>query len=370
VTAYSREDPLLMIPGPTPLSERVRAALAAPPRSHGSPENAASLERIRRGVCRIAGAASADAFVVPGSGTLAMEVALVNHARAGDRVVVVNHGYFADRFVDICTVHGVAVEQVRAPWGRTADLDRVRAAVAARGRPPALLIVTHVDTSTGVRAPVAELAAIGREAGAMVLLDGVCATAGVPEEMDAWGVDLLVTASQKALAGPPGLAIVVASQTARNRRADLGRPGAYYLDLARWEAAMTSTAYFATHATPLIRALDVSVEEIFTEGLEQRYRRHEAVAELARAAFDDLGCTPLTADDALAPTLSVVRPPVGVDEARLRADMLGEGVLVAPGIGDFAGAGIRVGHMGCAGGTEVEITVDAMRRAIARQVVS
>lgn len=277
----ARDDPLLMIPGPTPLSPTVRKALAAPVRGHASLQNAASLSRIRDGLRLLAGAVGADAFVLPGSGTLAMEVAIVNHVRVGQRVVIVNHGYFADRFVDICAVHGIEVEQVSTRWGTRAKLDEVRALVR-RADPPAMLVVTHVDTSTGVLAPVADLAAIAADAGAMMLLDGVCATGGVREELDAWGVDLLITASQKALAAPPGLAIVLASSRARERREKNGRPAAYYADLSRWEAAMTTTAYFATHATSLVRALDVSMDEIITEGLDARYRRHDEVADLAR----------------------------------------------------------------------------------------
>lgn len=355
-----------MIPGPTPLSVRVREALAAPVRGHGSPENAASLARIRDGLRGLVGAAGADVFVLPGSGTMAMEAALLNHVRAGERVVVVNHGYFADRFVDICGVHGIEVEQVRARWGRRVQLDEV-AALVGGADPPSLLIVTHVDTSTGVRAQVPELATLARDSGTMMLLDGVCATAGIEEQLDVWGVDLLVTASQKALAAPPGLGIVVASERATERRRTLGRPAAYYMDLSRWEAPMTSTAYFATHATGLVRALDVSLEEIAEEGLEQRFRRHEDVAALVREGLAELGFTPLTDDEALAPTLTVARPPAGVDEARLRADILEDGVMVAAGIGPFAGIGIRVGHMGEARRPEAMATLDSVRRALARQ---
>jgi alanine-glyoxylate transaminase/serine-glyoxylate transaminase/serine-pyruvate transaminase len=369
VSQYSRKDPLLMIPGPTPLSPGVRAALAAPLRSHGSAENAASLARIREGLRRLTGMGGADVFVFPGSGTLAMEAAVINHARRGERVVIVNHGFFADRFVEICAVHGLDVDEVRAQWGRRASLDDVRA-VVERGAPPALVILTHVDTSTGVRADVASVAAIARGAGAMVLLDGVCSTGGMREDLDDWGVDLLVTAPQKALAAPPGLALVVCSPRARERRQALGRPAAYYLDLSRWDAPMTSTAYFATHAVSLVRALDVSVDEIFAEGLDERFRRHLEVAELAREGFNELHFTPLTEEAALASTLTVLAPPAGVDETRLRQDLLADGVLVAAGIGAFAGRGIRVGHMGAAGRTEVMLVLDAVRRATARQTVA
>ncbi|MHB8508502.1 MAG: pyridoxal-phosphate-dependent aminotransferase family protein [Candidatus Dormibacteria bacterium] len=361
---YTVEDPLVMIPGPTPLSARVREALAAPVRSHASPENAASLGRVREGLRQLTGTLDGDVYVLPGSGTLAMEAALVNHVRPGERVVLVNQGYFGERFADICAVHGIEADQVRPAWGSRADLSEVERMVATP-QPPALLIVTHVDTSTGVMAAVPELAKLAAARGVMVLVDGVCATGAIAEEMDSWGVDLIVTGSQKALACPPGLAIVVASANARERRRRVGRPNAYYLDLSRWDAPMTGTAYFATHATGLVRAMDVSMAEILEEGLPERFRRHREVADFTRRGFTEMGFAPLTDEAALAPTLSVLAPPAGVDEAKLRADMLADGVLIAGCIGAFAGKGIRVGHMGSAGKPEVEVTLAAVKRALA-----
>jgi alanine-glyoxylate transaminase/serine-glyoxylate transaminase/serine-pyruvate transaminase len=358
-------DPLLMIPGPTPLSPAVRAAAGAAVRGHATAEPAASLGRIQAGVREVVGLTDGDVFILPGSGTLALETAVVNHVRPGERVVVVNHGYFADRLIEICEVHGIVADQVRADWGRHADRAEVRARLQA-GPAPAMLAITHVDTSTGTRADVADLSAAGRAAGAMVMVDGVCSTAAVAERMDELGIDLLATASQKALAAPPGLAIVAGSPAARERREGVGRPRAYYMDLARWRLPMGSTAYFATHATTLVRALDVSVGEIIAEGLEARFRRHADVAESFRDGFTELGFSLLTDADALAPTLSVLQPPGGVDEAAFRAALLAEGVLVAGGIGPFAGRAIRVGHMGTTGASEAALTVAAAGRALER----
>ena len=334
-----------MIPGPTPASPRVRQALAAAVRGHATPQVAASLARVREGLRQVVGGPAADVYVLPGSGTLAMEIAVVNHVTPGERVVVVNHGYFADRFVQICAVHGIEVEEVGTEWGCAVSAPAL-ARLLADGGPPALVVMTHVDTSTGTMAALPELARVARDAGAMVLLDGVCATAGIAEEMEEWGIDLLVTASQKALAVPPGLAVVVTSTAARERRERSGRRPGFYTDLARWDAPMTGPAYFATHATSLVRALEVSLDEILAEGLEARYQRHRRVADHLRRGMTDLGFELVTEASALAPTLSVLSPPPGVDEAAARAGMLAAGVLVAGGIGPLAGKAIRVGHMG------------------------
>ena len=362
---YSADDPLLMIPGPTPVSAAVREALGLPVRGHATPQVAAGLARIREGIRRVAGAPEHDVYILPGSGTLAMEAALVNHVRPGERVVVVNHGYFADRFVDICAVHGIEVEQVRAQWGEAVNRQDVERALATGG-PPALLVVTHVDTSTGTMAEVPELAAIAREAGTAVLLDGVCATGGVDEDLNGWGIDLLVTASQKALGVPPGLAVLASSPRAREWRARPGIVPGYYTDLDRWDAPMTSTAYFATHATSLLRALEVSLEEILAEGLEARFQRHQRVAAHARRGFAGLGFDAVTDIAAVAPTLSVLTPPAGIDEAGLRAGMLQRGVLVAGGIGPLAGRAVRVGHMGTVAEAEVDLAIAAAAGAMGR----
>jgi alanine-glyoxylate transaminase / serine-glyoxylate transaminase / serine-pyruvate transaminase len=273
---------------------------------------------------------------------------------------VCSQGLFGERFVQIGEAFGVEVTAVSAPWGTRVDPDALRDA-CGRGPAPAVVTITHIDTSTGVLADCAALARIAREAGALVVLDGVCATAGVAEEMDAWGVDVVVAGAQKALAVPPGLAILAVSERARRRRAELGRIPAYYADLSRWDPVVEDldSRYFSTHATSMVRALDVSLADIAAEGLEQRFARHRRVAAAIRAGFAVLGLTPFTDPDALAPTLSVLRTPEGVDEAALRAGMVERGVLVAGCLGSFAGLGIRVGHMGEVGPAEVERTLVA-----------
>lgn len=353
-------EPLLMIPGPTPVRPEVLAALASPVRSHSSAENAASMRRVAEGIRACMGSATARVHVFGGSGTLAMEAAVVNHVAAGQRMVLCNQGYFADRFGEIGEAYGIDVVQVRTEWGTRLDPDTLHRAIAG-GPAPAVVGITHVDTSTGVLADCASLAEIAREAGALLVVDGVCATGGVPEEMDAWGVDVFLTGAQKALAVPPGLSIIAVSERARERRAALGRIPAYYADLRRWDAVVDDPmrAYFSTHATGMLHALDVSLSVIAAEGLAARFARHRRVAAAVRAGFATLGLVPFTAPEALAPTLSVLRAPEGVDEAALRAGMAERGVVVAGCLGPWAGKGIRVGHMGEVGMAEVERTLVA-----------
>jgi alanine-glyoxylate transaminase / serine-glyoxylate transaminase / serine-pyruvate transaminase len=358
--------PLLMIPSPTPVREDVRAALAEPVRSHTSRENAATMERVTQGMRACFGSEDMRIHVFAGSGTLAMEAAVVNHARAGDRMVVCSQGYFGDRFGEIGTAFGLDVATVSTPWGTRVDPQALQRACAER--PPGIVTITHVDTSTGVLADVAQLAAIAREAGAIVVLDGVCATAGVAERADDWRVDVALTGAQKALGVPPGLAILGVGRRARERREQLDTVAAYYADLRRWDPVVDDpTRYFSTHATGMLRALEVALAAVEAETLERRFARHERVARAIRAGFAELGLTPFTDERALAPTLSVLRTPDGVEEAELRGGMAEQGVVVAGCLGPFAGKGIRVGHMGEVTMREVERTLSAAAHALGRE---
>jgi aspartate aminotransferase-like enzyme len=321
------------------------------------------MQRIAAGMRTCFGSDDARIHVFAGSGTLAMEAAVVNHAAPGARMVVCSQGYFGDRFAEIGQAFGLDVVTLSAEWGTRLDPGELRAVCAKRA--PALVTITHVDTSTGVLADVAQLARIARDAGAVVVLDGVCATAGVEERMDDWGVDVALTGAQKALSVPPGLAILGVSQRARERRAELQNIAAYYADLRRWDASVDDpTRYFSTHATGMLRALEVELDAVAAETLPRRIARHERVARAVRAGFAELGLTPFTAPEGLAPTLSVLRTPDGVDEADLRSRMAEQGVVVAGCLGPFAGRGIRVGHMGEVGMHEVERTLSAAASAL------
>ena len=353
--------PLLMIPGPTPVAPDVLAALAEPVRSHTGPENAATMLRIQAGIRELVGAPEARVYCFAGAGTLAMEVALVNHAAPGDRVVVVSHGYFGDRFAEVAGALGMRADVLQVEWGEHAGVEQLRELIQ-RGDQPALVCMTHVDTSSGVLADCAVLAGTIRAAApdAVIVVDGVCATGGLAEAMDAWDVDVLLTGAQKALSVPPGLVILAVSERARQRRGSLGDVRAYYADLRRWDASVDDPRkYFSTHAVSLLRALEVSLDSILEEGLPARYERHRRVAHMIRDGMGELGFTPLTNAACLAPTLSVLALPEGVDDATVRAGMGERGVVIAPCLGPWAGREVRIGHMGTVTESEAARTIEA-----------
>jgi alanine-glyoxylate transaminase/serine-glyoxylate transaminase/serine-pyruvate transaminase len=363
--------PLLMIPGPVEFEPEVLAALANPSPSHMDADFAKAFGRALVRMREVFGAPGGQPFVIAGTGTLAMELAAANVVEAGDRVVVVNTGYFGDRMGRIVERLGATAEHVRAELGDVPALDAIEKAVS-RG-PCKALAVTHVDTSTGVLTPVEAIAKIGRKHGALTIVDGVCATGGEALKQEAWGVDLALTASQKAIGVPPGLALVVASRAALEAcRARKTKVASLYLDFLEWLPIMQSyeagaPQYFATPAVNLVAALEVSLGRICAEGIDARVARHERVANAFRAAWRALGLSTLPKrEDIAAHTMSAVWYPEGVDPAFV-GNARQEGVVIAGGLHpDAKTKYFRVGHMGAVEDADAIQTVAALERAFVR----
>lgn len=364
------ERELLMIPGPVSFDPEVLRALAAPARSHVSPEFIHTFGSVLRQLREVCLAPASQPFVVAGSGTLAMEMAVANLVQPGDHALVVNTGYFSDRMALILERHGAEVTHLRAPLGEAPDAEQLTRALAARAFK--VVTLTHVDTSTGVLAPVEALLGAVRSSGALSIVDGVCATAGEAFHQDAWGADVYVTASQKAIGVPPGLALLTVSSRAleawRNRTSPVR---SFYVDFAEWlpiheayEAGKPS--YFATPAVNLITALDLSLRQILAEGMPQRFARHVKMATAFRAAWSALGLELVPRDERFAAnTLSALYLPTGTDAAlvgRIRA----EGVVVAGGLHpEIKGRSFRIGHMNAVNASDVLSTVGAIERGLA-----
>ncbi|HXO22169.1 MAG TPA: aminotransferase class V-fold PLP-dependent enzyme [Thermoanaerobaculia bacterium] len=309
-----------------------------------------ALERMR--TVWMADAAS-QPFAVAGGGTLAMEMAAANLVELGERVLVVGTGYFSDRMADMLRRQGAEVHEVQAAPGDAPQLDEVRGAIEAGPGRWKALFATHVDTSTGVLLDPQPLARLAREHSMLAIFDGVCATAGERFDMAAWDADVYLTASQKALGLPPGLALLVASDRAlAARAARRAGPPPQYLDWQEWLPIMRAyeerrPAYFSTPPTNLILALDVGLGEILEAGLPARVAAHERTARALRAAWRVLGLEPVPVRTELAAhTLSALRFPPGVDGS-LVARILARGVAVAGGLHPaIRNSYFRVGHMG------------------------
>ena len=363
---------LLMIPGPIEFTPEVLRAMGMPTASHVAPNFieafGQALERMRQ----VFLAPNGQPFVVAGSGTLAMDMAASNLIEPGDKALVVNTGYFGDRFAAILQRYGAQVTQVPAlAVGDVPDLSEVETALA--GGDYKLMTITHVDTSTAVAADVETLAALGRRHGTLVVVDGVCSVAGEEMRQEAWGIDLALTASQKAIGVPPGLALVVAGPRAMDAFYRRKEPvGSYYSDWSLWLPIMEAyearrPSYFGTPPVNLIWALNASLGQILAEGMDARFARHRRLSEALKAAITALGMSQVpTGPDRAANTLTAPYYPEGID-----ASVLGfineEGAILAGGLHPSIKAQyFRIGHMGAVNAADILSTIGAIERGLVR----
>lgn len=365
------ERELLMIPGPIEFEPAVLRAMAVKTPSHVAPQFIEIFGQAL-GMVREVFLAAEDSqpFVVAGTGTLAMDMAAANLIEPGDHALVVSTGYFGNRFAALCQRYGAQVTQVKAAWGDAPSPEEVEAVL--RNRPFKLMTVTHVDTSTGVRCEVETLGRLAREHGALSVVDGVCATAAEEFRQEEWGVDIYLTASQKAIGVPPGLGLLVAGPRAlkafETRRTPVGN---YYADWTNWRPIMEAYearrgSYFGTPPVNMIYALHESLKGILAEGMEVRFRRHRIVSQAFKAAVEALGLRQVPLDSGIAAhTLTAIYYPEGMDSSLL-GRIKENGIVVAGGLDpQRKGQYFRVGHMGAVSANDILATVGAIERALA-----
>ncbi len=362
---------LLMIPGPIEFEPAVMQAMGAPTTSHIAPDFieafGQALERMRD----VFLCPDGQPFIVAGSGTLAMDLAGANLVEPGDKALVVNTGYFGDRYGDLLSRYGAEVTYVRAEIGDRPTLDAVAATLAADDYK--LMTVTHVDTSTGVLTDVEGLAKLARERNVLIVVDGVCSVAGETLRMADWGVDVALTASQKAIGTPPGLALVVAGPRAMDAFRARKTPVAnYYADWANWLPIMDAyegrgVGYFGTPAVNLVAALNVSLGIILQEGMEARFARHALVSRACKAAIKALGLGQVPVSDAAAATtMTAPRFPEGVTKEDLLPRVKAAGVVLAGGLHPkIKPEYFRIGHMGSVSQGDLLATIGAIETGLA-----
>lgn len=339
------QEKLLLIPGPSPVHPRIINRLSIPTVSHVGPEMVEELRGAVVNLKKIVECADGEAFIIAGAGTLAMEMAVLNTIGRGEKALILSHGYFGDRMADIFAAFNLEADVLKPPWGKAVLPEEL--AKKLRESAYAAVICTHVDTATGTCAPVEAYASLLKGREELFIVDGVCATGGIEEFMDSWGIDIVLTAAQKCFGAPPGLAILVLSQRAMEKRKSLSSIPAYYSDLMRWLPVMQDPAkYFSTPCVNEIRAFYEATLLVLEEGLEKRFERHRRTARAIRAGLHELGFSFFTAEAFLAPTLSVVLYPSGIDDRRFRALLYENGVVVAGGLGPTSGQVFRMGHMG------------------------
>jgi len=334
----------LFTPGPTPVPPQVLAALGEPVLHHRAPDFRIVFERLLGRLQQVHRTTS-DVLLFTCSGTGAFESAIVNLCSPGDRVLAVTAGNFGERWAAMARGYGCEVDELRYPWGATPTADDLVAKLAD-SKPYELVFLVHSETSTGVVADVEALAAAVRESGALVVVDAVSSLGAVPLEMDDWGLDVVVSGSQKALMTPPGLATVAVSERAWERVAGARLPR-YYFDWTRTRKAQEQLDSAFTPAVSLVVALDVALGLLLDDGLEAAFDRHRRLGRSCRAGIKALGLELFSPDEDRSAVVTAARMPVGFEASALtRALRDRHGITIAGGQGELKDAIFRIGHIG------------------------
>ncbi len=358
---------LLLGPGPSNAHPRVLQALGMRQLGHLDPSFIALMNEIQD-LLRYAWQTE-NRLVVPvsGTGSAAMEASLANVVESRDVVLVGVNGYFGERLVDMAGRYGADVRRLDKPWGEVFQLDELRAALEQYR--PVVLALVHAETSTGARQPLEGIGELCREFDCLLLVDTVTSLGGVPLFLDAWGIDIAYSGSQKCLSCPPGISPLTLNERAMAKL--LGRRekvANWYLDMSLvskyWGEERT---YHHTAPINMNYALREALRLVAEEGLEERWARHRANAELLWQGLADLGLECHVAEEYRLPSLTTVRVPPGVDARRVTSRLLQEyNIEIANGLGQLAGKVWRVGLMGYNSRREnVVLLLDTFARALA-----
>jgi aspartate aminotransferase-like enzyme len=332
----------LMTPGPTPVPAQVLAALAEPVVHHRSPDFRTAYEscltRLQQ-VCRTRN----DVLLWGASGTGAFETAVANLVSPGERHLVVSAGNFGERWASMVESFDADLVHVRYAWGETPDPEELRSALAEAGGAKAVYVV-HSETSTGVVADVQALAGVAKEAGAVVVVDAVSSLGAVPVETDDWGLDVVVSGSQKALMTPPGLGLTAVSDAAFAAR---GTSPRFYFDWERTRKAQAKLDAPFTPSVPLVAGLDVALGLLLEEGLENAFDRHVRLGRACRAGLKAMGLDLFSPDEDRSAVVTAAQPPSGVEAAELVLALRDRfGIQIVGGQGELKGKIFRIGHVG------------------------
>jgi len=344
----------LMIPGPVPVSRETLAEFSKPIIAHYGETWADFYNETMSELARVFQTKN-EVLCNVGSGTSGIEAAISSVAERGETLVVFSNGLFGDRLEILSHAHGIRV--IKETWPSSSQIDPERAADVLRQHPEAAAVaVVHCESSSGVLNPVKDLAEVAHRAGLPILVDAVSSLGGANLPVDDWGIDVCVTASQKALQAPPGLTFVTVAPEMWDRIECKETPG-WYLNLKIWkkyaEEWRTHHPHPTTMSTPLVRALRQAVGEILGEGLTKRFERHQATAMRLRERLESIGFERFLDPMVASPTSVAVRrhPKMSTDDVvrRLAEE---HKIKIAGGLGPTQGQIIRIGNMGFEATTE------------------
>ncbi len=350
---------ILLGPGPTIANPRVLKAMTTPMLGYLDADFVDIMDDTVALLRQVFGTQNSLTFPVSGTGTSGMETALINVIEPGDHVIVGINGYFGGRIAEIAERCGGVVTPVHGDWGDIIEPDQI--AEACNKVSPKLVAVVHGETSTGILQPLEKIIEIAHQNDALFLADCVTTLGGQPVSLDARGIDIAYSCTQKCLAGPPGLSPISFSDRAveviRNRKTKIQ---SFYMDVTLLEEYWMGDTrkYHHTLSMTLVYALREALRIVVEEGEETRYERHEHNARALIAGAEAIGLEPAASENHRLPMLTTLRIPNGVDDATVRKRLIQDyNIEIGGGLGIFAGKAWRIGLMGDAANEQYVLLV-------------
>lgn len=350
----------LLTPGPTPVLPEALEAMARPIIHHRTPQFQAILKEVEENLKYVFQTKN-DVLILAASGTGAMEAAVSNLLSPGDRAIVVRAGKFGERWAELCVSYGVEVIPIDVEWGKSVDPESIRK-ILDEGRIKAVY-TTLCETSTGTSTDIEKLAGIVKDTQAVLIVDAISALAAVPLKTDEWGVDVVVSGSQKGLMIPPGLAFISLSQKAWELAKTSTLPK-FYFDLSAYKKSMAKDDTPYTPAVNLIIGLNETLRAIKEEGLESILSRHRKHARAVRNAVKTIGLE-LFSPDAYSDAVTAVKVPDGIDGAKLVKTMRDKyGVGIAGGQAELKGKIFRIATMGYITASDLKVCIATLETVL------
>jgi serine---pyruvate transaminase len=354
--------PFLLTPGPVPVPPAVLAVQAEPQQHHRSKAFVETYGEVLRKL-KLVFRTGNDVLLFTASGTGAFESVFANTVEAGDRVLCVTAGAFGNRWIAMARAFGADVVALECEWGRPPDPARVAEAMADDSL--TLAVVVHSETSTATVSDIQRIGELSRGRSCLLAIDAVSSLGATPIETDAWGLDVVVSGTQKGMSTPPGLSFASVSAAAWERSRATKTPR-FYFDWARTLDAQTGGGSPFTPATATVNALDVALDLVLAEGLEAIWERTQAMAGRFRKRVLDSGLSLYSPDDPSCSLVTAVAVPAGCDADELRRAVLAAGYIIEGGRGQTAGKVLRFGHLGATDEDALNAGLDALLGALPR----
>ncbi len=362
----------MMVPGPVACHLEVLKALATQPLHPRDSHFVTMFRRVLQELREVFRAPDGQPVLFNGGGLLAMEVALANFIEPKDHILIVNNGFFGEELIRVAKCYTRNVETLTAPLGERVPLEEIK--IHLDSHQFQVLAVSHVDTGSGVKAQIHQLVQTAQTTNTLTIVDAVSSVAGEPLEQSDWGIDVCFASTQKAIAGPPGIALLMLGEKAMDQLDARQKPiSSVYLNLKHWITSMQSyevedvPRLVSTPATNLVAALDIALHLIQQEGLKQRIQRHHHNAQKLREGITSLGLNLVPKHrDYQANTITTIYSPQQIVATKVVKHMLNHGVRIVPGLGRSREDLFRIGHMGNVTSKDVSTTLSVLKKVLTK----